>query len=300
MVSGETPAVARRRVRLALREARTTKGYTQTDVAEAMEWSLSKVMRIELGEVTISPNDLRPLLSYLGVRDRAMIDDLVQAAKTSKQRRWWDESKYRDTMTPAMRQLFAFEAEAVVVRHFYPMIIPGRLQVREYSQAILTAYQGQLTSEEIALRLETRMRRRNDLLNSPFQPTVYLLLDESVLYREVGGARAAQLADLYDLGTQGKIVVKIMPFKSDVAVTALGTFELLYFESDIPAGDDHNAVMYRESDMRDEIVDDVDQIKRHRIVFERRWAASYSEEQSLELLKKWSHQDPTQPFDTSG
>jgi hypothetical protein len=144
------------------------------------------------------------------------------------------------------------------------------------------------------------MRRRDDLLNSPSRSIVYLLLDESVLYREFGNARAGQLADLYELGTHGKVVVKIMPFKSDIAVTALGTFELLYFESDIPAGDDNNAVMYRESDMRDEIVDDVDQIKRHRRVFERRWASAYDEEQSLGLLKKWSQLDPTQPFDTSG
>ena len=58
----DSPAIARRRVRLAVRDARLDKKLTQSEVAEAMEWSLSKVMRIESGEVTISPNDLRPLL----------------------------------------------------------------------------------------------------------------------------------------------------------------------------------------------------------------------------------------------
>src|SRR3954447_21651883 len=95
MSSGDTPAVARRKVRLAIKDARNAKGDTQTQVAEAMEWSLSKVMRIESGEVTISQNDLRPLLAHLGVKDRQAIDDLVQAAKASKQRRqWWDDKRY--------------------------------------------------------------------------------------------------------------------------------------------------------------------------------------------------------------
>src|SRR2546430_9024966 len=69
MATDDTPAVARRRVRLALRRAREDKRLTQTQVAEAMEWSLSKVMRIESGEVSVSPTDLRALLPLLGVTD---------------------------------------------------------------------------------------------------------------------------------------------------------------------------------------------------------------------------------------
>src|SRR5689334_24746209 len=105
MTSGDSPAVARRRVRLAVRAAREARGLTQSEVAEAMEWSLSKVMRIESGEVTISPNDLRPLLQYLDIRDRPVVEDLVRAAKTSRQRsQWWDEPQFREALTPPMRQ----------------------------------------------------------------------------------------------------------------------------------------------------------------------------------------------------
>ncbi len=38
MSIGENPLVARKRVRLAVREARERRGLTQTEVAEAMEW----------------------------------------------------------------------------------------------------------------------------------------------------------------------------------------------------------------------------------------------------------------------
>src|SRR5262249_34011466 len=51
MSSAGLPAVSRRRVRLAVRQYREAKGATQGDVAKAMDWSLSKVMRMESGEV---------------------------------------------------------------------------------------------------------------------------------------------------------------------------------------------------------------------------------------------------------
>src|SRR5262249_29138311 len=110
MVSIDTPVVARRRGRFVLRRAREARERTQTQGAEAMEWSLRKVMRIESGEVTIMPNDLRPLLEYLGIVDKEQVDMLLQAAKLSRQRaggrqEWWDGLPFKDAMTPPMRQL---------------------------------------------------------------------------------------------------------------------------------------------------------------------------------------------------
>src|SRR6266699_4509700 len=97
MASGDLPAVARRRVRMALREAREKKDLTQSQVADAMEWSLSKVMRIESGEVTIAPNDLRFLLTYLGITDRARVEELLQYAKSARRRQMWsDEPRLRE------------------------------------------------------------------------------------------------------------------------------------------------------------------------------------------------------------
>jgi len=134
MAQGDSPAVARRRVRLAVRDARQALNQTQTDVAEAMEWSLSKVQRIEKGDVTIAPNDLRPLLAYLGVRNRDRVEDLIQAAKVSRQRRqWWDSARFREHVTSPMLQLAGYEADAEEIYHFNPAIIPGVLQTPEYA-----------------------------------------------------------------------------------------------------------------------------------------------------------------------
>src|ERR671926_1562016 len=103
MPEGDSPTVARRRVRLAIREARDAAGLTQSQVAEAMEWSHSKVIRIENGEVSISPNDLRPLLNYLGVKDRTVVADLVadaRIARTRQRQAWYQTPRFREHLTP--------------------------------------------------------------------------------------------------------------------------------------------------------------------------------------------------------
>src|SRR3954449_10628508 len=105
MAAGDSPMIARRRIRLTVREAREAKGLTQSDVAEAMEWSLSKVIRIEGGEVSISPNDLRPLLGFLQIRDRGVVDGLIadaKAARVRQKRFWWQEERFKDHLTPAL------------------------------------------------------------------------------------------------------------------------------------------------------------------------------------------------------
>src|SRR5690349_595810 len=75
MTSYDSPAAARRRLRLAVRKAREASGLTQGQVAEQLSWSISKVNRMENGEVTISPTDLSALLNLFGVNDRAVVNE---------------------------------------------------------------------------------------------------------------------------------------------------------------------------------------------------------------------------------
>ena len=147
MASYEAPAVARRRLRLALRKAREAKGLTQAQVAEALDWSLSKVNRIETGEVTVSTTDLHALLRLFEVTDAAQVDRLVADARASRRRGWWDEPRYRQHLTPAMLQLFQFETEATTIRIFHPTLIPGLLQTRAYAEAALGVWRDRLSED---------------------------------------------------------------------------------------------------------------------------------------------------------
>ncbi len=288
MTTGDSPTVARRRVRLALREARESLHLTQSDVAEAMEWSLSKVIRIEGGEVSISPNDLRPLLAYLRVRDRARVEALVADAKAARSRpvrAWWKEQRFREFLTPALERLIEFESEAVAIRYFSIYVIPGPLQTPAFAEAILRKWDLDLSDEQIAVRHDARVRRREALLLRPHPPRISVLLDQSVLQRPIGGVDvlAAQLADLLALQENGRIRARIVPYSVDAPLPRSSSFYDALYLSDEDNDDD--AVLYRELDLTDEIVEDARRASLHRQRFDELWVASLDEDATSDLIR---------------
>jgi transcriptional regulator with XRE-family HTH domain len=280
MVS-ESPAVARRRLRLALRRAREASGLTQGQVAESLEWSLSKVNRIENGDVTVSSTDLRALLGLLGVRDPDTVERMTQDARVSRQRGWWDQPQYREHMTAATLQLLQFESEATAIRSFQPTVIPGLLQTRAYAETILN-YWVQLPAETRAARLEMRMQRRAHVIERPDPPKYLVVLDESALLRSFGGAKtmAEQLDDLVSFVNHPSVVVRVVPLTGDDGLTtmidAFTVFDL---------GDEENAVLYRETGITDEITHTSDTVRHYRRNFEQVWDVALSEEASARRIK---------------
>ena len=104
MEASETtsPVVQRRRLRTELRRARLDAGLTQEQVATAMEWSLSKLIRIENGSVGISLNDLKAILSHYKITDEKRTAELIALSRGARARSWW--SDYRD-VPPRLVQL---------------------------------------------------------------------------------------------------------------------------------------------------------------------------------------------------
>jgi transcriptional regulator with XRE-family HTH domain len=129
MTQGDLPTVARRCVRLVLRESREAAGLTQQQVAEDMEWSLSKVIRIENGDVSIAPNDLRPLLALLGVNNRAQVADLLATAAvagTRQRQAWYQAADVRARLTDGLRRPIEYEAQALSIHSYSVFHMPLR------------------------------------------------------------------------------------------------------------------------------------------------------------------------------
>ena len=59
MPSASDPSLNRRKLRLALKAARDKTGLTQREAADRLDWSLSKVIRIEAGTVRQSASRIR-------------------------------------------------------------------------------------------------------------------------------------------------------------------------------------------------------------------------------------------------
>ena len=276
----ESPAVARRRLRFALRRAREAKGLTQGEVAKRLDWSLSKVNRIESGEVTISSTDLQAMLRLFDITDTDKIAQLTADARASRRRGWWDEPAYRQRLTPPTMQLLQFETEASAIRVFQPTLIPGVLQTPAYAQYVVNFYSEDLDEATRQARLEIRMRRHEQVFDRPDPPDYFLMLDESVLFREMGGPQvmSEQLRQLLVHISKPHITVRVVPMADAVTLTMLGQFTIF------DLGDEENAVLYHESIIQDEIIHSSDLIGFHRQHFDQKWDQALDEEASARLI----------------
>ncbi|MFD4553110.1 helix-turn-helix domain-containing protein [Streptomyces sp. NPDC058469] len=229
-MSAPSAALQRLRLRTELRKARTGAGLTQRQVAEKMEWSPSKLIRIEAGEVGISVNDLRPLLAAYGFTDRRRVDTLLDLARGSRKMPY---SEFRDIFGKEFQQYLAFESSAAIVRMFNSLQIPGILQTEEYGRTIMRAYDRTVSEDTLERYVEARLTRQ-ELLVSDEGAQWFFILDESVIRRQVGGrgVMSKQLDRLAELATRPRITMMILPFSVGAHSGMQGPFTHFEFETD--------------------------------------------------------------------
>jgi len=275
---GDSPALARRRLRFALRRAREAAGLTQDEVAKTLEWSRSKVNRIEAGEVRVSATDLAALVRLFEVTDAEAVSQMALDARASRRASKWDAPMFRDHLTPAMRQLLDFEEDAAEIRMFHPTVFPAIFQTRPYAEAIFDFWGEELPSAVRDARLAARLSR--NVLDGPNQPDCYAILDESILFRHVGGPRVMveQLDAVLDFIARPKVRVRILQTTDATLFAMVGTFTIM----NVPTGDD--AILYLESLDQDKVVESADDVRRYRHYFERMWGQALDEEASRRLI----------------
>src|SRR5580698_10933012 len=179
------PGVQRRRLRIALRRAREGAQLTQRGASEKLDWSLSKVIRIEAGAQGLSVTDLKAMCETYAVTDEELIATLTAAARGSRGPSWW--SQYRDLISPQLALYLDHEDAASSVRVFHPLLVPGLLQTEDYAVALLSEHPDE--GHRLDPITEFRMRRQERLFQRS-ELEFEFILDEEALHRWIGGAAA--------------------------------------------------------------------------------------------------------------
>ncbi|MEV6963601.1 helix-turn-helix transcriptional regulator [Hamadaea sp. NPDC051192] len=226
------PTIARRRLSQALRAARDDTGRTQEQAADALDWSISKMIRIENGKTKPTVTDVKALLQLYGVTEARQVEEFVDLARASRQRSWWAE--YRDQLPAGYAEYVALEADASRLSFFQPLLVPGLLQTEAYARAVLraAAVEG-LSAQDQEIRTRVRLSRRQHMLNGPNRPHIDAIIDESVLLRMAGDASVMreQLTYLAELGHDPRIQLRILPFTAGIH-TVSSTFIIMEFPAD--------------------------------------------------------------------
>jgi transcriptional regulator with XRE-family HTH domain len=207
-----------------LRQLRDDAGLTIEEVADKLEMSASTVSRMETAQVGVPPRDLRFLFDMYEVTE-AERDQLLQIARERRQQRWWQE--YADLPNIHVAGL---EADAATIWQYSTLLVPGLLQTEAYARAVLEAIRLDAKPGEIERRLDLRIHRQA-MLTGEEAPEYWVVLDEAVVRRQVGGpaAMAEQLQHLIEAARRPNVTLQVLPFTGGEHAGIDGEFTILHY-----------------------------------------------------------------------
>ena len=217
-----------RRVQLArrLRALREKAGLTLEAAAPLLDWSPSKLSRIENAHQRVDVHSVRGMLDLYDVGGEQWTE-LVALTRAASQRGWWRAYGLND------HGYVPLEAEASMVRIFTLAYMPGLLQTAEYARAMFRA--GQPHRSEAGLENDVVVRMiRQERLTSDEQPLqLVAIVDESALHRPVGGpdVMCAQLVRLVDAAALDSVTLQVLPISVGAHPSLASGFALLSFDT---------------------------------------------------------------------
>ncbi|WP_436778368.1 helix-turn-helix domain-containing protein [Yinghuangia sp. YIM S09857] len=278
MAGGSDPIDGRLLVASELRRVRDDTGLTQSEAADQLSWSASKIARIEAGHVAVSRTDLMALLSVYAVKGQ-LRDSLLAANDTSRRTRtWW--SRHSRVLSPALQQLLRFESQCELLRQYEPLLIPGLLQTRDYARAVI----GQHTSDPgtVETLVKVRLRRQIEVCGRPAPPLLWFALDEAAVRRVVGSPElmADQLEHVLAHAEKAHVTVRVVPFDAGVHPGLRGPLALYGLRAE------HGRfVVYQESWAGGMFTRDEPTVDHARTVFNRLHAIALDAEDSAVFLR---------------
>lgn len=231
-MAGTNPTLRRRQLASRLRELREQAGKSIRDAAEQLECSPAKISRIETAQRGALPRDVRDLCLFYGLTDQAQIDALMTLAREAKRQVWWQETEDVD-----FRPFLGLEIEATSISEYETTTVPGLLQTGEYARAVIKGYLPRMDNDVLEERVTYRLRRQ-ERLYGPHPPKYWVLLDESVLHRHVGGpdVMREQVRHLESASELPHVTIQVIPFTVGAHPGFDSAFILLEF-SDPTIGD---------------------------------------------------------------
>jgi transcriptional regulator with XRE-family HTH domain len=273
----DDPSAQRQRLGTELRRRREVLNLKQREAAKELEWSLSKLIRIEAGAHSVSVSDLKSMIDVYKISDAHQVEALMSAARASRGQAWW--SRYREAVQPPYARYLGHEGSAESFRVFHPFLAPGLLQTEEYATELLKVLPDQHAAR---LLVELKMDRQERLFAQPGLSFTFIMGEEA-LYRWIGGRQVMQrqLAHLVRAAGRTNLELRIVPFDAGAYPGLIGPLVLLRL---VESGE---YVSYVENVGGDQLIrDDPDTISRHQEYFETMIDLSLSQERGDALLRE--------------
>jgi hypothetical protein len=140
---------------------------------------------------------------------------------------WWQAFGDVDAWFQSYLDL---ERAAELIRAYEIQFVPGLLQTEAYARAVIRLGYHEGAPEEVERRVRLRMAR-TELLHQPDAPRMWVVLDEAVLRRTIGGRAvlSEQIEALIEAARMPNVQIQVMPFRAGGHAAAGGAFSILRF-----------------------------------------------------------------------
>ncbi|MEU9054164.1 helix-turn-helix transcriptional regulator [Streptomyces sp. NPDC048384] len=271
-----SPTARRRRLSIELKKLREKSTLTCAQVGEALDWSGSKVNRMETGSGRVQPSDIDALCRFYGTSDelREFLKSLARQAKT---RGWW---QVHGAGVPEWFNIYiGLEQDASTIRQYQCELIPGLMQIEPYASE-LHRTGAHLSAQDIAKAVRVRLERQ-DMLTRPDGPDAWFITNEAAV-RNVIGDRSLmrdQLEHVLNTAELPRVTLQVLAFDSGT-YPATGSFTMLGF----PAQEDPDLV-YRDGITDAVYLEGEHHVREYTRAFDGLRAAALSPHRSIQLIK---------------
>lgn len=205
-----TPTVLQLQLGKELKRLREARGWTLAEAIEVLGNQATKLSRLENGQSSVRPLDIRILYEALG----ATVEETAWAVETARhcnQRGRW--SGYRSIYDKNFRMAVDLEQDASVINHYQSEIVPGLLQTEDYMRAVFAV--GPYSTDKVDEAVKARLERQQVLTKSN-PPQVGIVMSESALARMAGDEciMRAQLMSIVDATHRPNVHLQVLPFRA--------------------------------------------------------------------------------------
>lgn len=246
-----------------LRRRRIEAGISQDELGRRIHYTTAMVSMVEVADRV--PGEPFSLAVDAELGADGMLHDLWKLARRADIAEWFRD--YAD-----------LEARATSICAFESQVVTGLLQTEEYARVIIMADQPQYTREECERDVAVRLNRQQ-ILERPTPPLLWLILDEAPLHRPVGGPAVMrdQLRKLLHMAGRPRVVIQVLPFRAGVHAGMDGPFMFLELPKE-------NDVTYAEVCGKGRVISEPGEVATRRHAFDRLRASALSESDSFRMI----------------
>ncbi|BCJ37981.1 transcriptional regulator [Actinocatenispora thailandica] len=269
------PTIPRWQLGEQLQRLRIAAGYSRQQTAQRLRCSVSKIEKVEGGQVRAKLAELETMLAEYGVPEDEW-PPLLELQRLGATRGWW--SKFGRLPLP-FTEFLGLEMAAETIRTFELAVVPGLFQTEPYARALTESDTVGMTPEWLEREVGLRMDRQKQILSDD-PPQILLVLDEAALRRQIGGPKVMrdQLAHLVDLAKT--VHLQVVPFEHGGYPGIAGRFVVFDFPEDL-----HSPVVYVESQAGNLYMEKGIDIRRCSLAFDHLLGAALSRPKSVALIK---------------